>query len=507
MSSKKILNVLRRKKVAILLMSSLTICACGQPSSQNEAKRQKAQDLAKLLAMQSQVTDSLPPLVDISQRNVEIRYISKGDTVASRPIRLYIPEKSSMPMPLVYIPHYEMKDDALELRTYLSEGWAVASPTGFENTANGLLTDDDLVYNNAALYTLRNMEEFDPERTVLVGGSAGGYCSMMLAGLQMGICANIAQAPIENLYFNFYKHFNAADGVNNDALGKVLLKGLSKLSKGSEEEKAQALIEMMMELPLPFIGMVSGMFKPIQDNFPDKEDYGRWAALSPIGLADCYSNPFIVFHCTSDLLVPIDQTTRKYTYEKNGDSMPEGFSTRLDAGYPGILGKALDELLDSDLTCVQSIKPVPVGNTVDAPYDKNKPFNIVISDDGPVESYSSHNNGDPAGSVDMIPFLKEMMERGLSSTELLRPGKLRLLLERYAGSSIQLPAHEGIDDNVYGSLCVYRKEVVDELSRYASNHSVKEIDDMAASLSDTSIYAVWTQIKPLVEKKAADMRK
>ena len=181
-------------------------------------------------------------------------------------------------------------------------------------------------------------------------------------------------------------------------------------------------MEAMMEIPLPFAGMVSGMFKPIQDNFPDKEDYDRWAALSPIGLTDCYSNPFIIYHCTSDLLVPIDQTTRKYTYEKNSDSMPKKFSTRLDASNPGILGKALDELLDPSLTRVESFKPVPMGETASVSYDVARPFNINVSDDGPVESYSSHNNGNPQGAVDMIPYLKDMVTRSLASTELLRPG-------------------------------------------------------------------------------------
>lgn len=486
-----------KKAFITLVLTAMALMAigCGGASSKKSPAAQKGADIAKLLAMQAQLTDSLPPLVDIEQKNVDIRYISKGDTVASRPIRLYIPEKSARPMPLVYIPHYEMKDDALELRTYLNEGWAVASPTGFENTANGRLTDDDLVYNNAALYTLRHMEEFDPQRIVLVGGSAGGYCSMMLAGLQMSICANIAQAPVENVYFNFWQHFRAGQELNKGAMGKVLLKGLGKLSKGTDEEKMQALMEIMMELPLPFIGMTSGMFEPIADNFPDKEDYDRWAALSPIGLADCYSNPFVIFHCTSDLLVPIDQTTRKFTYEKNGESMPEGFSTRLNPDNPGILGKALDELLDPALTRVESFKPVPVGETMAVPYDKVKPFNIDVSDDGPVESYGSHNTGNPAGTIDMIPYLKDMIGRTLAKTEMLRPGKLRLLLERYAGKSVQLPAHEGIDDSAYGSLAVYRQEVVEELGRYAKNHSIRDIDQMVASFNDSEFENTWKEIR------------
>ena len=175
--------------------------------------------------------------------------------------------------------------------------------------------------------------------------------------------------------------------------------------------------------------------------------------------------------------------------------MPKQFSTRLDASNPGILGKALDELLDPSLTRVEAFKPVPVDSSMTVPYDAVKPFNINVSDDGPVESFSSHNNGNPQGTVNMIPYLKEMATRSLASTELLRPGKVRLLLERYAGKSVQLPAHEGIDDSIYGSLKVYQDEVVDELGRYAKNHSVKDVDEMVATMNDVALSNTWKEIK------------
>ena len=95
----------------------------------------------------------------------------------------------------------------------------------------------------------------------------------------------------------------------------------------------------------------------------------------------------------------------------------------------------------------------------------------------------------------MIPYLKDMVTRSLASTELLRPGKVRLLLERYTGRSVQLPAHKGIDDSAYGSLKVYQDEVVEELRRYAGNHSVKEIDEMVASINDASLSETWKEIK------------
>lgn len=52
-----------------------------------------------------------------------------------------------------------------------------------------------------------------------------------------------------------------------------------------------------------------------------------------------------------------------------------------------------------------------------------------------------------------------MFTQTLTETEQLTSEKLLLLLERYMGNSLALPAHEGVDDKVYGSLTVYQQEV------------------------------------------------
>jgi hypothetical protein len=69
-----------------------------------------------------------------------------------------------------------------------------------------------------------------------------------------------------------------------------------------------------------------------------------------------------------------------------------------------------------------------------------------------------------------------MFSRSLAETEMLMPRKLLLLLDRYQGRSVQLPAHEGMDDTVYGSLVIYQQEVVEELSQWAKNHSMDELN-------------------------------
>lgn len=110
------------------------------------------------------------------------------------------------------------------------------------------------------------------------------------------------------------------------------------------------------------------------------------------------------------------------------------------------------------------------------PYDAERLFNILIYDDGPTQSYGSHQATSGTGMIDDVPYLKAMFERGLAQNEILTSGKLLLLLERYMGESTQLPAQEGIDDTVYGSLAVYRQEIVEELTCWVSNHSLEELD-------------------------------
>ncbi|MGX8682769.1 MAG: alpha/beta hydrolase [Bacteroidales bacterium] len=457
-------------------------------------------DVQKLLAMQAQQSGEEAPLINVEQRRVDIKFINKHDSVVSRPMRLYIPQGVLQPMPVVYIPHYEMKDDAAELRKYLAEGWMVVSPTDFDNAYNGMLTDDDLVFNNAALYTLRHMPEVDAQRIALVGGSAGGYMTLMLNVLQMGNCVSVANSPIANVYFNFNQYFKAASELNGKAMGKVALKGMVRMLFAKDENKMAAMLAPMMQLPIPFAGMVGGMFAPINDNFPDKDDVKRWEALSAVGMADCFSSPFVLTHVTSDVLVPVDQITRRFTHEQEGKTMPKGFSTRLPMNYPGVLSHSLEDELPEALTKVKHIViSDPNENTV-LPYDAEFPFNINIYDDGPTESYASHRASTGTGVIDDVPYLRDKLAQTLAQTEILMPGKLRLLLERYQGNSIQLPAHEGIDDAIYGSLTIYQQEVVEELSRYVMNHSLKELENVAVEVTaqDKALADTWHVIKVLM---------
>lgn len=103
-------------------------------------------------------------------------------------------------------------------------------------------------------------------------------------------------------------------------------------------------------------------------------------------------------------------------------------------------------------------------------------------------------------------YYKEILDRlTLAGTEQLMPGKLLLLLERYQGNSIQLPAHIGVADTVYGSLEMYRKEVVDVLNIWMDNHSVEEMDktiqEAISSISDETERLQFTQTWEEIKKQ------
>lgn len=431
-------------------------------------------DISKVLAILAQPREKPVPLTNVDRLRLEIPYITKERTKDMRTVRVVMPLDAIRPMPLIFIPHYEMGEDSIELRDYLVKGWAVACPAEFNDKYNGTLTDDDLVFNNAALYTLRHRPEFDKSRIVLVGGSAGGYMTLMLTGLHLGICASIANGPVTNVLFNFHYYFSKANSLNMQVLMKLSAEKIEKKEpQNKKEQEGKNLMEMLQELsvlPIPFLAGLAGIFAPIGNNFPDKTDVARWEALSAVGIADRFSSPIMVNHCTSDVLVPVDQISKRFTYERPGESLPAEFDMRIPQDFPGKLKYSLEECLPQDQTRTARIVVPEIADAEEPiPYDIGKMFNINVYDDGPAEGYGTHSARMDVGRRLDIPYLEEMISRTSAKNCLLTPAMLKALLRRYRGEEIALPAHEKVDDTVYGSLAIYRQEVRDELAEWVEN--------------------------------------
>lgn len=432
-------------------------------------------DLQKLFAMQAQLKAQLKQLENVTKKIMDVKYVKRDGTTDIRPVRIYIPDGIALPMPLVYVPHYEMQEDSLELREYLSKGWAVASCADFKNEFNSVLTFDDLVFNNAALYSLRNMSEIDDDKIAVVGGSAGGYTAMMLSAMQLGICATVANSPICNVYFNFHKYFADANKYNVAAF----------LAMPDEEKKNPLLL--LSKLPLPFVGAIctgGGFTNLLNIPVPDFNDMSAWEAISPTAFAECYCNPVYINQATSDLLVPIDQLTKKYTYDKPGETMPNGYDYRMGV-YEGKLNDSLCDRLDQSQLNLFKMQPIDGDDVKEFEFDKEKRYNVCICDEGAPEAYASHNLGTHTGRYTDVGYLEYMFGQGAGKTNVLTVDKLVLFAERYAGEARQLVAHGDVDDDVYGSLAVYRKEIIAELKKWKRDNGEKAIEEITVKAIET----------------------
>ena len=424
---------------------------------------EEKKDLQKTFAMLSQEkAKGLPE--GVKTEYFTVPYLDHEGEIKEAKGCLYLPDRE-LPMPLVYVSHYKITEDAVELSWYLKEGWAVACPWNAADP-NTEVARDGLVSNSALLYALRHRPEVDASRIAITGGSAGGYMGMMLSVLHLCGCVSFLKGVPGNYYFNFKHYAPYTAGFNLPALLSM-----------KDEERAD-LMTMLSKLPIPFAAVFSTFRTPELDELLSDEAFA--AAVSPILLANCLSNPLMETHNTSDILVPVDQITRSFTYDHVSADLPVDYKIHLkDFDLPEQFDRSLTEVLQESSFTERLLPLVPVGETADYPFDE-KPFQINIYDEGEPNSRGSHGTGLPAGLASEIAFLRHYFEIG-SRAQFLTEEKIDLLVERYEGRSKQFPLHEGKEE-IYGSIAMYRREIREEVEAYAASHPGEALPEKLAAL-------------------------
>lgn len=421
-------------------------------------------DLQKLFAIQAQNKEEKLP-DGVKTEYFKVPYLDHNGERKEVNACIYIPE-TKKPYPLVYVSHYKITPDAAELAGYLNEGWAVACQYE-EKDPNEEITRDGLVSNSAVLWHLKNRPEIDKTRIAITGGSAGGYMGMMLSILHLTGCCTVVRGAFVNVSFNFKYYAPYTAEFNMPAL------------LGMKEEECVDLLTMLSKLPIPFAAVFNTFRTPEMEE--RLSDIRTAKAVSPSMLAACLSNPSLETHNTSDILVPVDQITRSFTYPHVGSDLPSDYKIHLnDFDLPEEMNKTFVEMLPKDSYTERLLPLIPEGEVENLPFDE-KPFQLDIYDEKEPQSYGSHGTGLPQGYASDIAFLKHYMEKG-SASQFLTKEKAELLLERYAGISIQLPAHEENSD-IYGSGRIYQKEVEEELVAYAASHPDENV---CAKLSEVA---------------------
>lgn len=414
-------------------------------------------DFRKVMAVLSEVNTSKITLpFPVEKRDIEISFITNNGFIARRAVRIFLPDAFPRPMPVVFIAHYEMKEDDALLNLYLLKGWAVATTTDFKPEYNGSLVDDDMIFNSAALVTVREQPDIDRSRIIVSGGSAGGYMTQMLSILHLGICCSVSFSGITNIPY-VMKYFEEANQHN-----------IKEMQKFTPEE-LQDLYRLLEVLPVPILGAIYGQFAPILEKMKLKSDGAYWKSLSPSCMAKSFSSPILFTHNTSDVLVPIDQLTSRYCYSELGESLPEDFKFGMSnfSEDEELCRSLADVLPPGDLFEILAPLPDVPGETIECPYDITKKFNIVAFDEGVVEADGGHSKKEGLGSINITGYMEAQLKRGAGTTNWLTIEKLELMIERYQGTSQLLPGHEGIDDKLHGSKAMNQKVIVDELAEYS----------------------------------------
>ena len=393
---------------------------------------------------------------------IPIRFMGKDGLVHEKTLGLAIPEGALLPCPVIFIAHYGIDAKTVGKHEGLAHGFAVAGNLENVPADNALLFDDDLYFNSACIDALHRRPEIDPAKVVVMGGSAGGYQTLMLTALHLGIAASVDFSGFVNPYFTLISYVSAITAANLDALQTM------------PEHEKKDLQKLMEHLPMP---LHMAVFPTFSAENPSK---GRKACMqfswSPAGLAACYSNPVILVHNTADSLVPIDQITREFTYTENGASMPAGLSLRLsDYEFPEEESKrALTELLPKEAYSMIRIPAPEKGAEVQAPFDPDNNLQIVIIDDGRPEAWNGHS-AVTAGTVSAMDFIENALRDEHGKRQTLSDEKLLLLLQKAAGLCPIFPLFPSEEEGVYGTPEQVQASVLSELRAYAEQCGSREM--------------------------------
>jgi len=315
-------------------------------------------------------------------------------------------------VPLIHAAGYEI--DEAGAAGLMAKGYAVCTPHAHPLNPLGRGVNLD----RAILHAVSRLPCIDPLRVSVQGGSAGGWMTLMLAADAFPLVWAMPDVPpihwgYNAAYISEHQQMAAAPAGSDPPRLPVLL------AVGIVAEQSKTLYGM------PF-------------------ESATYLAISPLAHLDTVTAPTLVTFSTADMLVPIDQVGKDLVQPFDAKAFPEGFSTAMTGRFPGVGGaRTLLKALGPERYALFRLPPIanptrfgpdgaPQGEArpIVLPFSREKTWNIVVIDEGPVEPTVGHFKYHWA--LDREPFRKWVEARGVTANQLTR-SKLERLMKRLRG--------------------------------------------------------------------------
>jgi hypothetical protein len=339
---------------------------------------------------------------------------------------------ANKPIPLFCHVHYEK--DVGGAKHWCKLGWAVTT-AHYGKEGNGYPIDvspgDGFNLARAVIQWARRIPFIDRTHVHIDGGSQGGYMALAMSADFFPVAAATADFPVVNWAYNF-SYFEAN-------------KALSKYPQTD-----------MKNSPFPFLCAVTGLVDDSYKVFGNDLKSETWYYLSPISYLDAITNPVLVMCATGDMLVPLEQMTRKHLPPFDPTRFPEGYKRDFDSlTLCEPARKTFEELLPPEKVWVhmqplqedsfevtlpmftkEEKKPEKRPKNIDRPWSKDHQWSLCYLDEGGPSPYASHATYE----WDITPdSFVEAHRTATPPPGLLTASKLDRLMQRYAGQVRNLP--------------------------------------------------------------------
>ena len=361
--------------------------------------------------------------VACSQVELEVPYLDIAGQPQIGAARLWVREGARAPLPLVAVMHYEMSPEGAA--AYLAEGWTVLT------TRQGLVAaGDSLNFGSALAHLARLLPFVDPAKIALVGGSAGGYASLMVAADAFPLAGIVPFVPPLNLAYTMAYLHHAAE-----------VSGCPASLPTTPEEWA----ELLPKLPVPVVCQVQSIVRDLEALLgPYGENAENWHRASPLAVWSLLTCPILLAYSTADVLVPIQQMDAQYVQRAAADEFPPGYSFDFEVVLPRrARPDTLAEVIDRDRAAtfvvpvpetVPAVWEEPAGGaepfSIESPFSGDKPVSLVILDEGPPHPRATHTKR--RLDVSHLAFLRHCFSRPIAPEALTR-AKLARLMQRFVG--------------------------------------------------------------------------